>query len=299
MIDPKTIHIAGARGMLGSALVRAMGHPGYPNEWGARHTIIAAGLVGGIRANMAKPVDYFKENLAIAAKYMQAAMITTQKRLIFIGSSCMYPRLCPQPMKETDLWTGPLEPTNEGYAIAKLAGEALCRFYRKQYGCDFRTAILCNLYGPGDSGFEDPERGHVIPALIRRFQQAKRDGEQAVTLMGTGQAVREFMHVDDAARGILAYLEADEAPATINIGTSEDLSIKSLAFKIADIVGYDGEVMFSGEGDDGMPRKVLSTNWIRGLGWAPTTYLYEGLERLIQDRAMLDGLPRVVKELAR
>jgi GDP-L-fucose synthase len=274
------IAVTGRTGMLGQALLRAM--PAQPAN-GPRYLIIAAGLVGGIRDNVARPVNYLRANLQIVLDFLAAAQANEVKRVVFLGSSCMYPLHCRQPMREMDLWSGPLEPTNEGYAIAKLAGEALCRAYRTQHDLDFRTAILCNLYGPGDRGFKDQEKAHVIPALIQRFRAARDAGEKTVTLMGTGRALREFMHVDDGARGVLAYLGLDTDHARMNIGSGEEVTVKTLAEGIAALVGFKGAVKFSGHGGDGMPRKVLDSRNMRKLGWAPTVCLWDGLEALVKE----------------
>jgi len=274
------IAVAGSSGMLGQAILRAM--PAQPKS-GPRHLIIAAGLVGGIRDNMARPVDYLRANLRIAIDLLRRAQENKVERVVYLGSSCMYPKRCRQPMRESDLWTGPLEPTNEGYAIAKLAGEALCRAYRQQEKLDFRTAILCNLYGPGDRGLTDPDRAHVIPALIRRFQKARDSRENSVTLMGTGNAMREFMHVDDAARGILTYLSVPTSTSTMNIGSGQEVTVKELAQEIAVMVGYKGAIRFTRHGEDGMARKVLNSRHIKALGWAPKVDLWEGLAQLVKE----------------
>lgn len=270
-----SLHIAGESGMLGQALRRMA--PDTPHRW----AVIAAGLVGGINDNMARPVNYLRANLRIALDFLESCHKNKLDRVVYVGSSCMYPRGCRQPMRESDLWSGRLEPTNEGYAIAKLAGEALCRAYRQQDGIDYRTAILCNLYGAADRGFREPDRAHVIPALIRRFTEARDKGLRLVSLQGTGSALREFMHVDDAARGIIAYLKADKAPETLNIGSGHEIRVRDLARMVADLVGYRGKIEFVG-GEDGMPRKVLDSRAIRGLGWKPTIGLLEGLEQTIK-----------------
>jgi GDP-L-fucose synthase len=271
--------VIGSTGMLGQALTKAIVK--QPKR-GPIHAIVAAGLVGGITDNMARPVNYLRANLKIALSFLDKCQGEPKiKRLVYVGSSCMYPRNCRQPMHETDLWTGPLEPTNEGYAVAKLAGEALCRAYRQQYGVDFRTAILCNLYGPLDRGLKDASKAHVVPALIRKFTDAKAKGLRVVRLMGNGTAYRELMHHDDAARGILAYLSESKAPPTVNIGSGEQVSIAHLAGAIAELCGYKGRIVFAG-GEDGMPRKHLDSGRIRKMGWKPTIKLADGLMETVK-----------------
>jgi GDP-L-fucose synthase len=285
------IAIIGETGMLGQALKKAIGE--QPKK-GPLQVIIAAGLVGGITDNMARPVNYLRANLKIALDFLDKCNTKEIHRVIYVASSCMYPRKCHQPMKESDLWSGRLEPTNEGYAIAKLAGEALCRAYRQQYGVDFRAAILCNLYGPLDRGLKDPAKAHVIPSLIHKFTEAREQRLKAVRLMGTGEARREFMHHDDAALGLLTYMAADDAPATMNIGSGQEVSIHKLARMVAECCGYDGQINFTGKDgalgvfalnpDDGMPRKILCSRQIRRLGWKPDVRLRDGIQDTVLSR---------------
>lgn len=278
------ISIAGKSGMLGRALERAIDDDKLTH----RQAIIAAGLVGGIEDNIARPLNFLRANLKISLDFLDSCHKNGMQRVVYIGSSCMYPRNCRQPMRVSDLWSGRLEPTNEGYAIAKLAGEALCRAYAKQYGLDYRCAILCNLYGAEDRGFREPDRAHVIPALIAKFRVAKAEKRRVVRLQGTGAALREFMHVDDAAPGILTYLRADKAPRTLNIGTGEEVTVSDLAGMVAGAVGYRGRIDFDNflrGGEDGMPRKVLDSRAIRALGWEPAITLRDGLKRTIEEAA--------------
>lgn len=296
-MNPK-VYIAGERGMVGGAIARLLDgigvkpsdawidggdyyHPEEGEYLSADHVFLACGKVGGIQANLAKPVDFLWDNIAMTQRHLEGARLGKVKKLLYLGSSCMYPRDCPQPMKESDLWTGPLEPTNEAYAVAKLAGEALCRAYRKQYGCNFITAIPCNLYGTGDH--YEPERAHVIPALIRRFTEARDQGVKEVRLMGTGKARREFLHVDDMAQAALFLMDTYNEAEPINVGWGKDSSIWFIAETIARIIGYRGTVVFTGEGPDGMPRKCLDVSRMKALGWEPKIGLVEGLERTIKE----------------
>lgn len=297
------IYVAGHSGMVGSAIVRKLNKSGYSNILTATHaqldltrqsdtetflgqekpdvTIIAAAKVGGIHANNTQPANFLYDNLAIANNLIHSAYKTGTKRLLFLGSSCIYPRDASQPIKETSLLTGPLESTNEAYAIAKIAGLKLCEFYRRQHGCLFHSAMPCNLYGPGDN--YHPENSHVIPALIRRFHEAKIANAKQVTLWGTGTPRREFLHTDDLASAIFCLLELDDPPDLVNIGAGEDIPIRSLAELIADVIGYQGEIVQDPSKPDGAPAKLMDSSIMQSLGWQPETKLKEGLGDVYQD----------------
>lgn len=308
------IFVAGHRGMVGSAVVRALRAAGVRDEailtrshaeldltrqqavedfFAAERpdaVVLAAARVGGIHANDSYPADFIADNLAIALHVIAAAHRFGVRRLLFLGSSCIYPRLAPQPMTEDALLTGPLEPTNEPYAIAKIAGIKLCESYRRQHGCDFRSVMPTNLYGPGDN--YHPENSHVVPALIRRFHEARRAGARSVTLWGTGTPRREFLHVDDMAAACLHVLALPEAVYTaatrpqqghLNVGSGSDVTIGELAQAIARVVGFEGELAFDTSRPDGAPRKLMDSSRLRALGWAPRIGLEEGLRHAYQD----------------
>ena len=239
------------------------------------YVIHAAGKVGGIGANVAEPVDFAYDNLLIQATVLRAAWLHKVKKLLYLGSSCVYPRDCPQPMREEYLLTGPLEPTNEGYALAKIMGVKSCQYYRRQHGCDFIAALPTNLYGPGDKF--DPERSHVIPALIQKFHRAKIAGEKQVTLWGTGQPLREFLHVADLAAACLFLLENYDTAEPINVGTGEEVSIAELAKMIRDVVHPTAEIVFNTNKPDGTPRKLVDVTRLHELGWRHQYHLREGL----------------------
>jgi GDP-L-fucose synthase len=293
------IWIAGHQGMVGSALVRAIEKRGKDQLalatreeldltnlaetwiWLSAHPvdliILAAGKVGGIKANMAAPGDFIRENLQIQMNVIEAARLTGVKRLIFLGSSCMYPRYVAQPLTEEQLMSGWLEPTNESYAMAKLAGVQMCRAYSQQYKVLYQTVISCNLYGPGENA--DPETCHVIPALAAQILEAKREGRTEIKHMGTGQAKREFMHADDAAAGILRIVDTYESREPINLGSGEEYSINGLINILASVIGWKGQAIAAG-GEDGMPRKLLNSLKARKLGWEPKIELREGLQMI-------------------
>lgn len=308
------IFVAGHRGMVGSAVVRALRAAGVRDEailtrshaeldltrqqavedfFAAERpdaVVLAAARVGGIHANDSYPADFIADNLAIALHVIDAAHRFGVRRLLFLGSSCIYPRLAPQPMTEDALLTGPLEPTNEPYAIAKIAGIKLCESYRRQHGRDFRSVMPTNLYGPGDN--YHPENSHVVPALIRRFHEAKRAGARSVTLWGTGTPRREFLHVDDMAAACLHVLALPEAVYTaatrpqqghLNVGSGSDVTIAELAQAIARVVGFEGELVFDPTRPDGAPRKLMDSSRLRALGWAPRIGLEDGLRHAYQD----------------
>ena len=308
MSERKTrIFVAGHMGMVGSALVRRLsadsrvelitrdraqldlGRQSEVEAFFADHAVdqvyLAAAKVGGILANRDFPADFIRENLLIQGNVIHAAHRSGVARLLFLGSSCIYPRLAPQPMREDDLLTGPLEPSNEAYAIAKIAGIRMCESYRKQYGSDFRSVMPTNLYGPDDNF--DLESSHVLPALLRKFHAAVQHRESQVTVWGSGSPRREFLHVDDMAAAcctVMAVPESDfwkAVPARnsqVNIGCGEDLSIAELAALVADITCFQGEIVFDASKPDGTPRKLLDVSRIRAMGWKPAISLRDGLE---------------------
>ena len=242
--------------------------------------IVAAAKVGGIMANQTYPAEFLADNLAIALNIINAACRENTKRLLYLGSSCIYPREASQPMAETALLTGPLESTNEAYAIAKIAGLKLCQFFRRQHGVLFHSAMPTNLYGPGDN--YDLKNCHVIPAIIRRLHEAKEQNLPNVTLWGTGNPRREFLHVDDLADALLHLIELDDPPDWVNIGTGKDLTILELAQIIKDVVGYEGTLDFDPSKPDGTPRKLLDTSRINATGWSPKISLEDGIARTYQ-----------------
>jgi len=239
--------------------------------------IVAAAKVGGIAANNAFPVDFLTDNVQIQSNLMDGAHASGVPRLVFLGSSCIYPKFAPQPIHEDSLLTGPLEPTNDAYAIAKIAGIRLADGYRSQYGRDWVSAMPTNIYGPGDNF--DLETSHVLPALLRRFHEAKESGAESVTLWGTGVALREFLYSEDLAEAVLHVLDHYSEPGPINVGFGEDISIKDLATIIAGVVGFEGEIRWDPSKPDGTPRKILDSGRIRALGWTPRVGLHEGIRR--------------------
>src|SRR5690606_34974485 len=239
------------------------------------YVIDAAARVGGIMANATAPADFLSDNLRIQLNVIDSAREFGVTRLLFLGSSCIYPRLAPHPIREDALLTGPLEQTNDAYAIAKIAGVMHVQALRRQYGCSYISAMPTNLYGPGDNF--DLATSHVLPALIRRMHEAARRGDTSVTLCGTGTPRREFLHVDDLAAACLVLLERYDDPAPINVGTGTDIAIKELAHLVAEIVGYTGEITFDPSKPDGTPRKVLDVSRIPALGWAPRISLRDGI----------------------
>jgi GDP-L-fucose synthase len=294
-----TVYVAGHAGLAGSAIWRHLQAQGFTNLVGLRsseldlrdpvatrdffaqvrpeYVIDAAARVGGILANDREPAEFLSDNLRIQLNLIDAAREFGVKRLLFLGSSCIYPRLAEQPIREEALMTGPLEPTNAAYAIAKIAGVAQVQAARKQYGCSFICAMPTNLYGPGDNF--DPERSHVLPALIRRLHTAARNGDRTVTVWGTGTPRREFLYVDDLASACLVLLERYDGDLPINVGTGKDLPIRELVSLISDVVGFTGEVIYDASKPDGTPRKVLDISRITALGWKPTVTLRDGIER--------------------
>lgn len=243
--------------------------------------IIAAAKVGGIHANSTYPADFIYENLTIAANLIEGSRRADVARVLFLGSSCIYPKMAPQPMTEDCLLTGPLETTNEAYAIAKIAGLKLCQHYRAQHGLVYHSAMPTNLYGPGDN--YHPENSHVIPALVRRFHEAKESGAANVTIWGTGTPCREFLHVDDLAAACFHLLSLESPPDWVNVGVGEDVTILQLATLVAKTVGFKGAILTDPSKPDGTPRKLLDISLIKSTGWSPVVPFKEGLAAAYQD----------------
>jgi GDP-L-fucose synthase len=243
--------------------------------------VIAAAKVGGIHANNTFPAEFIYENLMIAANLVHGAFRAGIKRVLFLGSSCIYPKFAPQPMPESCLLTSELEPTNEAYAVAKIAGLKLCQYYRKQFGVVYHSAMPTNLYGPGDN--YHAENSHVIPAMIRRFHEAQQRGDSSVEIWGTGTPRREFLHVDDLAAACLHLLALEDPPDWVNVGTGEDLAIRELADLVAATVGFSGTITTDPSKPDGTPRKLLDISKIRATGWAPQVPLEAGLGGAYRD----------------
>jgi GDP-L-fucose synthase len=294
----KSVYVAGHRGMVGSAIVRRLARENVNlvtvdrrevdlcNQaavfaWFAKVRpqviFLAAAKVGGIVANNTLRAEFIYDNIAIAANVIQAAHQNGAEKLMFLGSSCIYPKLAPQPLREDSVLTGPLEPTNEPYAIAKIAGIKMAEAYRSQYGSDFISVMPTNLYGPGDN--YHPELSHVVAALIRRFHEAKLSGARSVMVWGTGTPRREFLYVDDMADACVHLMKSYSGSDLINIGTGEDIAIAEFARVVAEIVGYRGEISFDTSRPDGTPRKLLDVGRLDKLGWRATTSLEDGLKR--------------------
>ena len=297
------IYVAGHRGLVGSAICRALARAGYDRlltrshedldlceqtavrEFFAAHrpdvVILAAAKVGGIHANATYPADFIYQNLQIQNNVIDSACRYGAKKLLFLGSSCIYPRICPQPIKEEYLLTGPLEPTNEPYALAKISGIRMCQAYRQQYGFDAVSVMPTNLYGPGDN--YHPENSHVLPALLRRFHEAREADAPYVTIWGTGAALREFLHVDDMAEACVFLLERYSDVAHVNVGSGKECSIMELARRIAQVVGYTGEIRTDPSRPDGTPRKLMDSGRLFAMGWQPKISLDEGLRSTYED----------------
>jgi len=297
------IFVAGHRGMVGSAIYRKLQKEGYQNiitrtskELDLRnqqavadffaaekpdYVFLAAAKVGGIVANNTYRADFLYENLAIQNNVIHQSYLNDVTKLMFLGSSCIYPKLAPQPLKEDYLLTGTLEPTNEPYAIAKIAGIKMCDAYRDQYGCNFISVMPTNLYGLNDN--YHPENSHVLPALIRKFDEAKNNGSKEVVIWGTGSPMREFLYADDLADACYYLMENYNEPNLINIGTGEDLTIKDLALAVKKTVGFEGELVFDTSKPDGTPRKLMDVSKLHNLGWQHQIELEEGLKLAYQD----------------
>lgn len=283
--------------MVGSAIVRALKAQGYNRiltpgrrqlelkeangvcayfaQERPEYVFVAAAKVGGILANDSYPADFLYDNLVIEANLIHAAYEFGVRKLLFLGSTCIYPKLAPQPLKEEYLLTGPLEPTNEWYAVAKIAGIKLCQAFRRQHGCNFISGMPTNLYGPNDN--YDLKSSHVMPAFIRKFHEAKERGESAVTIWGSGNPLREFLHVDDCAEACVFLMNHYDGEGHVNIGVGEDLSILELAQLVARVVGFDGDLVFDGTKPDGTPRKLVDTSKINALGWRARIGLEKGV----------------------
>lgn len=293
------IYVAGHRGMVGSAIVRQLRREGYENIIMRTHgeldltsqqavsdffmcerpeyVFLAAARVGGIGANAASPADFLWENMMIEMNVIHSAWKFGVKRLLFLGSSCIYPKFAPQPMKEDCLLTSSLEPTNEGYALAKISGLKYCEYLNRQYGADFISVMPTNLYGPGDN--YDPGRSHVLPAFIRRFHEAKETGSDEVVCWGDGSPLREFLYVDDLAELCVLLMNVYHGVETVNAGTGLELSIMELAETVADVVGYKGRILWDASKPNGTPRKLLDVSKAAALGWRWSTPLREGIEK--------------------
>lgn len=309
MDSQSKIYVAGHRGMVGSAVVRALQAGGFgriitrtrseldlTSQAAVRAfykterpdvVVIAAARVGGIHANNTYPAEFLFENLSIAQNTIDEAYRAAVGRLLFLGSTCIYPKHAEQPMQESSLLTSSLEPTNEAYAIAKIAGLKLCQYYRRQYGTCYHSAMPTNLYGPGDN--YHPQNSHVLPALIRRFHEARESGAPEVAIWGTGKPLREFLHADDAASGILHLLRLENPPDWVNLGCGTDIAIGDLARLVKKVVGYAGEISFDTSKPDGTPRKLTDISLIQSTGWSPSIEIEAGValayESFLEEKA--------------
>lgn len=302
------IYVAGHRGMVGSAIVRKLQDEGYTNlivrtsaELDLRnqaavekffadekpaYVFLAAAKVGGIMANNTYRADFLYENLMIETNVIHQSFVQGVKKLLFLGSSCIYPKLAPQPLKEEYLLSGFLEETNEPYAIAKIAGIKLCESYRRQYGCDFISAMPTNLYGPNDN--YDLKNSHVIPALIRKFKDARKNNLPQVEVWGTGTPLREFLHADDLAGACLFLMNHYSGEQFVNVGSGKDQSIAEIAQLISNLVGYKGKIFFDTTKPDGTPRKLMDVSKLNAMGWLPTIQLEDGLQEIIATKSFDD-----------
>lgn len=297
------IYVAGHRGMVGSAIVRCLEKNGYTNivtktskeldlrrqdevekffaEEKPDYVFLAAAKVGGIMANSKHPADFMYDNMILEMNVIKSAFDNKVKKLMFLGSSCIYPRLAPQPMPESCLLTSALEQTNEAYALAKISGLKYCEYLNRQYGTDYISVMPTNLYGPNDN--YHPEHSHVLPALIRRFHEAKEAGAPSVTIWGTGTPLREFLYVDDLADACVYLMNTYSGDETVNLGTGKELTIKELAETVKRVVGYEGEIVFDPGKPDGTPRKLLDVSKLEGLGWKYKTELEDGIRLSYDD----------------
>ena len=296
------IYVAGHRGLVGSAIIRRLRTEGYENllvaasseldlreqaavrEFFAKekpdYVFLAAAKVGGILANNEYPADFIYQNLMIEANIIESARLNDVKKLLFLGSTCIYPKMASQPLKEEYLLTDSLEPTNEWYAVAKIAGIKLCQAYQRQYGCKFISAMPTNLYGPEDN--YDLETSHVMPALIRKFHEAKQKGEPSVSVWGSGKPMREFLHVDDCADACLFLMQHYDGEEIVNIGVGGDLPIAEVAGLVKEVIGFEGEIVYDSSKPDGTPRKLVDTSKINGLGWHARIPLEDGIRDAYQ-----------------
>ena len=294
------IYVAGHHGLVGSGIMRSLQRHGYENiivrthreldlrnqeqvnrffeEEKPEYVFLAAAKVGGIWANSQAPADFCYDNMMISANVIHAAYEHHVKKLLFLGSSCIYPKMAPQPIKEEYLLTGALEPTNEGYALAKISGMQMCKFYRRQYGCDFISAMPTNLYGINDNF--DLNSSHVLPAMIRKFHEAKVQNKPEVVLWGTGKVLREFLYVDDLADALVFLMNHYSDESHVNIGTGEDLSIHDLALTVKEVVGYQGDIVYDSSKPDGTPRKLLDVSLLHSIGWHHQVGLRQGIEEV-------------------
>lgn len=301
MLKSSKIYVAGSNGMVGSAIVRTLETNGYSNivvksskeldlknqqaihdffnQEQPEYVFLAAAKVGGIHANNTYPATFIYDNIMIQSNVIQAAYEFNVKKLLFLGSSCIYPKMAQQPLKEEYLLTSSLEPTNEAYAIAKIAGLKMCQFYKQQYGCNFISAMPTNLFGINDNF--NLENSHVLPALLRKFIEAKQNNKQEVTIWGSGTPMREFLFVDDLAEACLFLMENYNGVETVNIGTGEDVTIKELAETLMKIVGFEGNLVFDSSKPDGTPRKLLDVSKINNLGWKHKVTLEEGIQKTL------------------
>jgi GDP-L-fucose synthase len=301
-LSGKRIWVAGHRGMVGSALMRRLGSENCElltatrdqldmrrqdavEQWMAKEkpqvVYVAAAKVGGIHANNSLPADFIYENLIVEANVIHTAYKVGVEKLVFLGSTCIYPKMAPQPIAEESLLTGPLEPTNEWYAVAKIAGIKLCQAYRRQYGCDFIAAQPTNLYGPGDN--YDLQNSHVLPALLRKAHEAKVSGAETLTVWGSGSPLREFMHVDDLADAVVYLSKHHSGEGHINVGSGQEVSIKQLAQLICDVVGFQGKLVFDASKPDGTPRKLADVSKLKAMGWDRARTISEGVKQTYQD----------------
>lgn len=315
MNPSSSIYVAGHHGLVGSAIVRRLQSSGFDRLLLRSHSeldltsqsrtdaffaaekpayvFLAAAKVGGIHANNTRRAEFIRDNLLIEANVIDSAWRHGARKLLFLGSSCIYPKLAPQPMKEDALLTGPLEPTNEPYAIAKIAGLKMAEAYRSQYGFDAISLMPTNLYGPGDNF--DLESSHVLPALIRKFHEAKVDRRPSVTIWGTGAPLREFLHVDDLAAAAVFLMENYSSPEIINVGSGEEISIRDLASLIRDVVQFEGDIVFDSSRPDGTPRKLMDSSRLLAMGWKPAIQLRDGIAQVY--RSFTANAPRLSASL--